>query len=404
MISVADATARILAAVKPTTAELIPLSQGLGRVLSHDIIAARTQPPFAVSAMDGYALRAACASTVPVTVPCIGSIAAGTGFTRSLGPGEAVRIFTGAPLPEGADCVVIQENTTVPEPGFVTILDPATTGKHVRRAGIDFTAGQDRIPAGTRLSPRHLGLAAAMNRPWLTVHRRPRVAILPTGDEVALPGDPIGPYQIVSSNGIALAALIEAAGGIPVSLGIARDDRASLMALAAGAHGADLLITTGGASVGDHDLVHAALTEAGLKTDFWKIAMRPGKPLMFGSLGTMPFLGLPGNPVSALVCGLLFLIPLIHRMHGLDTTGPEAESAVLGLDLPANDHRQDYLRARLERDESRGLIVIPYHRQDSSVLTNLAQADCLLCRPPHDPALSVGTSVKIIRFGQNSLL
>ncbi len=404
MISVAEATARILASVTPTAAELIPLAQGLGRVLASDLVAARTQPPFAVSAMDGYALSTADAATVPVTLPCVGSIAAGTGFARPLAPGEAVRIFTGAPIPDGADCVVIQENTNVLEPGTVTILEPATAGRHVRAAGIDFTAGKDRLRAGTRLSPRHLGLAAAMNRPWLTVHRRPRVAILPTGDEVALPGDPIGPYQIVSSNGIALASLVEAAGGIPVSLGIARDDRASLMALAAGAHGADLLITTGGASVGDHDLVHSVLSEAGLKTDFWKIAMRPGKPLMFGSLGTMPFLGLPGNPVSALVCGLLFLVPLIQRLHGLATTGPETTFARLGHDLPANDQRQDYLRARLRLDESHGLIVTPYHRQDSSVLTNLADADCLLCRPPHDPALSAGSTVKIIHFGQNSLL
>jgi molybdopterin molybdotransferase len=236
------------------------------------------------------------------------------------------------------------------------------------------------------------------------VHRRPRVAILPTGDEVALPGDPVGPNQIVSSNGTALAALVTAAGGVPVQLGIGRDDSASLQRLAASAVGADLLVTIGGASVGEHDLVQQALGQAGLDVDFWKIAMRPGKPLMFGRLGATPVLGLPGNPVSALICSLLFLVPALERLQGLPGLGPATEPAVAGADLPANDRRQDYLRARLDRDEAGQWRATPFRKQDSSMMSALAGADALILRPPHTPAAPAGTPIPIIRLGASPVL
>jgi len=244
-------------------------------------------------------------------------------------------------------------------------------------------------------------LAAAMNRPWLLVHRRPRVAILPTGDEVALPGDPIGPNQIVSSNGAALGALVAACGGVPIQLGIARDDSDTLKTMAQGAAGADLLVTIGGASVGEHDLVKKALGEIGLSVDFWKIAMRPGKPLMFGRLGATAVLGLPGNPVSALVCGMLFLKPALERLQGLPGSGPALEPALAATDLKANDGRQDYLRARLSRDADGALVAAPFAKQDSSMMSALAGADCLIVRPPLAPAVATGQQIKIIRLSDS---
>jgi molybdopterin molybdotransferase len=298
---------------------------------------------------------------------------------------------------------VIQEDTEALD-GAVLVQDtvgPFQPGRHVRQAGIDFVEGQIGLTAGRRLSARDVGLAAAMNRPWLLVHRRPRVAILPTGDEVALPGDPIGPNQIVSSNGAALGALVAACGGIPIQLGIARDDSDTLKTMAQGAAGADLLVTIGGASVGEHDLVRKALGEIGLAVDFWKIAMRPGKPLMFGRLGATAVLGLPGNPVSALVCGLLFLKPAIERLQGLPGVGAVLEPALAGTDLKANDGRQDYLRARLTRDADGMLIAAPFVRQDSSMMSALAGADCLIVRPPLAPSVAAGERVRIIRLSDS---
>jgi molybdopterin molybdotransferase len=242
-----------------------------------------------------------------------------------------------------------------------------------------------------------------MNRPWLTVHRRPRVAILPTGDEIALPGDPVGPNQIVSSNGTALAALIAGAGGIPVQLGIGRDDSAALRRLAEAAAGADLLVTIGGASVGEHDLVRSALGEVGLDLDFWRIAMRPGKPLMFGRIGPTAVLGLPGNPVSALICGLLFLLPALERLEGLPGEAPRTEPALAAADLPANDRRQDYLRARLHLDDAGRCHATPFRRQDSSMMSTLAAADALIVRPPHAPAAPVGSPIRIIRLPRRGI-
>lgn len=403
MISVEDALAQICGSLTPLGAEQVSLSDAHGRVLAEDLAARRTQPPFAVSAMDGYAVRATDIADLPKRLKLVGYIPAGGSHDGVVGSGEAVRIFTGARLPDGADAVVIQEDTEAGD-GSVLVNDtvgPFEPGRHVRQAGIDFVEGQIGLKAGRRLTARDVGLAAAMNRPWLLVHRRPRVAILPTGDEVALPGDPIGPNQIVSSNGSALGALVAASGGVPIQLGIARDDSDTLKTMAQGAAGADLLVTIGGASVGEHDLVKQALGEIGLSVDFWKIAMRPGKPLMFGRLGATAVLGLPGNPVSALVCGMLFLKPAIERLQGLPGAGPALEPAFAGIDLKANDGRQDYLRARLSRDADGALVALPFTKQDSSMMSALAGADCLVVRPPLAPAVPAGGRVKIIRLSDS---
>ncbi|HXQ65577.1 MAG TPA: gephyrin-like molybdotransferase Glp [Alphaproteobacteria bacterium] len=395
MISVEEALGRILKAFSPLAAERVSLASALGRVLAEDVTARLTQPPTAVSAMDGYAVRASDAARVPATLRVVGSAPAGGAYGGTLRTGEAVRIFTGAPLPAGADAVVIQEDTTA-EGDRVTIREGARLGRHIRPAGLDFKAGEVGICAGRRLGPRQIGLAAAMNVPWLSVRRRPRVAVLATGDEIVMPGDPLGPNQIVSSNALALTAAITAWGGEPINLGIAADTKESLQGLAAGAAGADLLITTGGASVGEHDLVQSALAERGLAVDFWQIAMRPGKPLIFGRLGTTPLLGLPGNPVSSLVCAIIFLRPAMARMLGLGTSEEGFAKARLGCDLAANDRRQDYLRARLARAPDGEMVATPFEVQDSSNLSRLAHADCLVVRPPFAPSAKAGDGVTII--------
>ncbi len=397
MIPVADAIARILAGVQPLPAEMAPLSDGLGRVLAEDLVSRRTQPPAAVSAMDGYAVRAADAAEAPAALRIVAEIAAGAVWTGSLGPGEAARIFTGAPVPAGADAIVIQEDCERAGER-VTVREAAAPGAYIRPAGLDFAEGDVLLRAGRRLASRDIGLAAAMNRPWLPVRRRPRVALLATGDEIALPGEPLGPQQIVSSSGPGLAALVAEAGGEPVSLGVAEDSTASLRARAAGARGADILVTMGGASVGEHDLVQAALAEDGLEVDFWRIAMRPGKPLMFGRMGGALVLGLPGNPVSAFVCAILFLRPLIDAMLGLPAGPPAREPARLGADLGANGRREDYLRARLVRDSEGLPVAAPFARQDSSMLARFVEADALLVRAPHAPPASAGDLVEIIRL------
>ena len=396
MIPVADAVARITAAFSPLPAETVPLAAAHGRVLAADIVARLTQPPFAVSAMDGYAARAADVAQVPATLRQIGSVPAGARFAGTVGPGEAVRIFTGAPVPDGADTIVIQENTKA-DGSAVTVHASAPAGRYIRPAGLDFRAGEVGVAAGRRLDARAIGLAAAMNRPWLSVRRKPRIALLATGDEIVMPGEPLGENQIVSSNTHALRAVVEGCGADAIDLGIARDDTESLVRLAAGARGADLLVTTGGASVGEHDLIRDALKDEGLALDFWKIAMRPGKPLMFGSVGGTRLLGLPGNPVSSLVCAVIFLRPAIARMLGADEgTAPATARASLGADVAANDERQDYLRAALARDENGTLIATPFPKQDSSMLSLLVQAQCLVVRPPHAPPAAQGTAVEII--------
>ena len=397
MISVDEALTRILSVFAPLPPETVAVNESLGRVLAADVTARVTQPPAAVSAMDGYAVRAEDVAAVPARLAVVGEVPAGGRYAQALRPREAVRIFTGAPLPDGADTIVIQEDTERTGE-TVVVKESAACGTYVRPAGLDFRTGDVGVNAGELVSVRDLGLIAAMNRPWVSVHRRPRVAVLATGDEVVMPGDPIGPSQIVSSNGLALCALIQACGGEAVNLGIAADSAESLRRLAAGAAGADLLVTTGGASVGEHDLIRSVLGEEGLDLDFWKIAMRPGKPLMFGNLRGTAMLGLPGNPVSSLVCGLLFVRPILERLQGLQRPAHPTEPAILAEDLGANDRRQDYLRATLERDENGRLLARPFPKQDSSMLATLARADALVVRAPHAPALAAGEKVELLRF------
>jgi len=396
MISVDEALARITRDLSPVPAETVALSEAAGRVLAEDVAARRTQPPVAVSAMDGYAVRAEDVAEVPATLTVIGEAPAGTAFEGAVGAGEAVRIFTGGPLPEGADTVVIQENVERTGDERIVVREPASSGTYVRPAGLDFETGAVGLRAPRRLTPYDIGLAAAMNVPWLKVRRRPRIALLANGDELAYPGEPLGPNQIVCSNSIALAALITRAGATPIDLGIAPDEARALTAMAAGARGADMLVTMGGASVGDYDLVRSALGEAGLELDFWKIAMRPGKPLIFGRIGGTPLLGVPGNPVSAMVCGLIFLLPAIARLLGLEGGGLVETTARLGRDLGENDRRQDYLRARLERNADGTLSATPFTLQDSSVISGLSHADGLIVRPPHAPAARAGDEVTVL--------
>ncbi len=395
MIPVSEARERILAAIAPVGTEQVSLAQAAGRTLAADVVARLTQPPKPVSAMDGYAVRGADVGGVPVTLRVIGAAPAGRPYAGKVGPGEAVRIFTGAPMPDGADTVVIQEDTAA-EGSSVVIKEAAPLGSFVRKAGLDFKEGDALLRAGRVLSPRDVGLCAAMNVPWLTVRRRPRIAILATGDEIVQPGDALGPGQIVSSNSWALAAFVDTNGGEAINIGIAPDEKATLKTMAESARGADLLVTSGGASVGDHDLVQSALGEIGLSLDFWKIAMRPGKPLMFGKLGTTPLLGLPGNPVSSMVCSLLFLAPMLAKFLGRAETEPGRTAARLGADLKANDRREDYMRASLARGADGGLVATPFRTQDSSMMATLAKADGLILRAPLAPALKAGEAVEII--------
>ena len=397
MISVEEALSRLLEPLAALPPEQISLVDGLGRVLAEDVAARRTQPPFAVSAMDGYAVRAADLATIPDDLRVVAEVPAGAGFGGHVGAGEAARIFTGAPLPAGTDTIVIQEDTER-NGDLVRVLEGAPRGHYVRREGLDFAEGDVLLRSGRRLTARDIGLLAAMNRPWLFVHRRPRIGILSTGDEIVMPGDPIGPHQIVSSNSLSLAAFVAACGGVPVSVGNAPDDPEALRRIAAATSGVDLLVTTGGASVGEHDLVRDALVADGLELDFWQIAMRPGKPLMVGSYRGTPMVGLPGNPVSTLVCALLFLKPALDRLSGAPTETAPQSTARLGVALSKNDQRQDYLRSRLAHAADGVLEVFPFEAQDSSMMRLLAAADCLVVRPPHAPAVAAGTIVPIIRF------
>jgi molybdopterin molybdotransferase len=396
VLSIEEARARVLAPLRPVPVEVVPLAEGWGRVLAEPVVARLSNPPADVSAMDGYALRAAD-GTLGAQLRVIGEAPAGHPFAGCAGPGEAVRLYTGSVLPEGTDSVLLQEDA-VRDGDRVEVREVVRAGRHVRPRGQDFVAGDAVLPAGRRLGARDLGLAAAANRPWLVVRRRPVVALLATGDEVALPGETVPPGGIVSSNTHALAAMVRAGGGWPRLLPIVRDDRAALAAAVAGARGADLLVTTGGASVGDYDLVQAALGDEGFELDFWKVAMRPGKPLVCGRLGEMPVLGLPGNPVSALVCGLLFLCPAIARLSGLPGGPPIPVQARLGAAVAANDGRADHLRASLREMADGTLVATPFPRQDSAMLRAFAEADALVLRAPHAPALPEGASVPVLRL------
>ncbi len=390
MLSVEQAIQQVYAAIHPLAEETVSLDQADGRVLAREVAARCSQPPFDASAMDGYAVRASDVSQIPAELAVIGEAPAGSAFEGRLGPGQTVRIFTGGRVPEGADAVVIQEDTERLADDRVRILAPAEPGRHIRRAGMDFQAGRVGLPAGKRLSPRDIGLAAAMNVPWLTVRRRPRVALLATGDELVLPGESIGPDQLIASNSFTLAAYVRRWGGIPVHLGIARDNHDSLRQAAEAAGSADLILSSGGVSVGDHDLVREVFSAAGLKIAFWRVAMRPGKPSLFGHLGAVPFLGLPGNPVSAAVCALIFVAPALEALQGLPrgSLAPPVRQGVLGCDLAANGPRQHYMRAALtQKQGGEPPVITPFRGQDSAALSDLARAACLAIRPPAaDPA------------------
>ncbi|MFN8828386.1 MAG: gephyrin-like molybdotransferase Glp [Labrys sp. (in: a-proteobacteria)] len=396
LLPVDDALRQVLEGVTPLASEPEPLALALDRVLAEPLIARRTQPDFDCSAMDGYAVRSAdLASGTPLRV--IGESAAGHAFTGTLGMGEAVRIFTGAPVPAGADSVIIQERAR--RDGETVVFDGASApGANIRRRGLDFAEGQPALAEGVRLGPRELALAAATNHAMLPVRRKPVIAILATGDELVFPGQPIGDHQIVASNGFALAAMAAREGATILDLGIAGDSYAALEAAIARARSAeaDVLVTIGGASVGDHDLVQSALAREGMTLGFWKIAMRPGKPLMHGRLGAMQILGMPGNPVSAIVCGVLFLVPLIRRLTGRRDGAVPTVPARFAVDWPANDMRQDYLRATTRRGEDGVPLVTPFTVQDSSMVSVLQGADCLAIRPPHAPPARAGDPCMII--------
>jgi len=398
LLSVADALQQVLAHAEPLPPDEVPLAEADGLVLAYDLKARRTQPPADVSAMDGYAVRAADVASAPVRLKVIGEVAAGRPFAAALGPGEAARIFTGGVLPQASDTVVIQEVTTR-NGDVVEIQKPSALGRNVRPRGLDFRAGDRLLAKGHRLTARDLQLAAGMNHPVLPVHRRPKLALFATGDELVAPGEEPGPGQIVYSNGFALAALARAEGASVVDLGVVGDKLDDTIAKVRRARevGADILVTTGGASVGEYDLVQKAFAAEGMALSFWKVAMRPGRPLMHGKLGAMHVLGLPGNPVSSYVCAFLFLVPLIRRLSGRTDLMRPTEAAVLGCDLAANDERADYLRSTLS-DGSGGAVATPFPTQDSSMMAPLAKSDCLVIREPFAPSAKAGSPCTIMRL------
>ncbi len=399
LMPVAEALQRVLADAKPLPGETVFLNETLGRVLTKDVTALRTQPPAAVSAMDGYAVRASDVATAPVTLKVIGEVAAGHPFAKQVAGGQAVRIFTGGVMPTGSDTVVIQELATSAGDS-VTIEKPTSKGRNVRAQGIDFARDQVLLHKGHRLTDRDLMLAAAMNHPSLSVHRRPKVAVLGTGDELVAPGSEPGPGEIVYSNGFALTALAHNEGAEVHDLGIARDSIADIVSAVRRARNwnADILLTSGGASVGEHDLVQRALAAEGLDLSFWRVALRPGRPMMHGRLGGMQVLGVPGNPVSSFVCAFLFLVPLIRRLAGRQDIERIPQAARLGRDLPANDERTDYLRATLVAGTD-GPVATPLPDQDSSLMAPLAKADCLVIREPHAAAAAKGSDCVILKLG-----
>jgi molybdopterin molybdotransferase len=398
LMPVADALARVLAGADALPAEQVKLEHALGRVLAEDLAAKRTQPPAALSAMDGYAVRAADVASAPVALTLIGEVAAGHPFEGEVKAGQAARIFTGGVMPAGADTVVIQELTTR-DGDKVTIQKATPKGRNVRGEGIDFRQGQMLLRKGRHLTERDVMLAAAMNHAMLPVHRRPKLAMLATGDELVPPGSTPGPGEIVYSNGFALIALARSAGAEVFDLGIARDRVEDIAAAVRRARdlGADILVTSGGASVGEHDLVQRALATEGLELSFWRVALRPGRPMLHGRLEAMHVLGVPGNPVSAYVCAFLFLVPLIGRLTGRSDAAHIPEPARLGSDLPANDERADYLRAAL-KETPEGPVATALPAQDSSLMATLAQADCLLIRAPNAPAAPAGSPCVILKL------
>ena len=394
LISVDEARDQITGGNAILAPETVSLKDALGRVLATPLIAQLDQPPFDGSAMDGYAVRFADCETLPVTLNVVGTSAAGDRFTGSLGKGDAVRIYTGAPVPEGADTVVMQENCDA-DSDQVTVREGVIQGRHIRQRGNDFAKDDERLAAGTILDHRSIALAAAMNLPELSVVKKPRIALIATGDELVLPGETPNPDQIISSNSFGLSAAVTSWGGEPVDLGIIPDDQGAVQdALARASQTADVIVTLGGASVGDRDLIakEAAANAGDFALDFWKIAMKPGKPLIYGRWQGTPLLGLPGNPVSALVTARLFLKPLIAALMGASTADPTS-LAITETALPENGPRQDYVRAKLVGERGGLPLLAPVPVQDSAQLSALADAWGLIIRPPYAPAIEAGEQV-----------
>jgi molybdopterin molybdotransferase len=394
MISVQEAQSIIRAGVNPLGAETVALPNALHRVLAEDPAARIAHPAYTVSAMDGYAVSSKDITSSPKALLVIGESAAGHPYPGALESGQAIRIFTGAHLPDGADTIVIQEDTD--REGDTVIIKEIESGRHIRPMGQDFRRGDTLLMSPVRIQPRHIGLLSAGDRPWIKVYRRPRVAILSTGDEIVLPGEPRTANQIVSANGPALSAFVKQKGGDPVHLGVVKDDESALIAIANAAKNCDLIVTSGGVSVGDYDLVRKAFGQAGLDVSFHKIAMRPGKPLMFGHLEDTPMLGLPGNPVSALVCALLFLGPALDRLQGLPGNTPAITLAELGSDIKANGDREDYMRAVLSSNRNGTITATPSFAQDSSMIGALANSSALIIRPIGSPAARTGDLVQVL--------
>lgn len=389
MISVEEAQALVLALAGPRQTETVPLAEAAGRWLTTPAIAQRDQPPFPASAMDGYAVTAAAPGD---SFTVVGEALAGHAFPGSVAPGEAVRIFTGAPVPPGAGRVVIQEDV-IRSADRILVKEGLDTGLHIRAQGQDFRAGDTVTPR--RLRPADLALLAAMNVPQVTVARRPVVALIPTGDELVQPGETPRDDQIIASNGLALKAMAEEAGAVVRLLPIARDNVAALGTVLGLAEGADLIVTIGGASVGDHDLVARVAGDLGFAPSFHKIAMRPGKPLMAGRFGDGLLMGLPGNPVSSVACAILFMLPLIRAMQGDPSPLPKPLRATLTVDTGPTGPRTHYMRARLDTGDALPRIT-PFDRQDSALLSVLAQADALLIRPLGDGPRRAGETVDFL--------
>lgn len=398
LISVEEALLRVLEGVATLPAEEIPIDAAHGRVLAATLASRRTQPPADLSSMDGYAVLAADIAEIPARLRLIGESAAGRPFQGNMKAGETVRIFTGAIMPPGGDQVVPQENIT--RDGDDVTINTLPKGKFVRRQGFDFKAGQVMLEAGRRLNARDIGLAAAMDHAKLMATRKPRVAIIATGDELVEPGGGDAPDKIVASNPVALAALIRQEGGEPVTLGIFPDRLDAIGGAIRSARNLDIdiLLTIGGASVGDHDLIVPALTQEGFNIAFHRMAMRPGRPMLLGLSDNLRVIGLPGNPVSAFVCAFLFLVPLLRKLQGRNDALPQTESALLGRAVDANDHRQDFLRAKFTRRGDGQLVATPFKLQDSSMQAVLHAADGLVVRAPHAPAAPEGAPCDVLRF------
>ncbi|MER8378900.1 molybdopterin molybdotransferase MoeA [Mesorhizobium sp. M0142] len=396
LVPVAEALERLLDGAAALQGERVALLDAADRVLAEPVVALRTQPPFNASAMDGYAVRAADIASLPAKLSVVGMAPAGSGFAGTVQQGQAVRIFTGAPLPEGADTIVIQENVRDLGRGVVEVTEPTVQGRNIRRLGLDFAKGNVLLHKGRLLDPAALSLAASANHPEVGVVKRPLVAIIATGDELLPPGSELGPDQIISSNAYGVAAAAQSVRARVLDLGIAPDRREAIAALVEKAvkAGANVIVTLGGASVGDHDFVHDVLTGQGMTLDFWKIAMRPGKPLMFGRLGDIRCIGLPGNPVASLVCTQLFLKPLLARLGGR-AFQQDMREARLGAAMPANDLRQDYVRAVVSADAGT-LVATPFSIQDSSMLKMLADANGLIVRAPFTPAAAAGAACDVL--------